>query len=432
MGQHSAAGQDIRGYDRQRDLDAVKRIWREVGWVDDEPGQEALAMFLDAANTEVALLDEEAECSVTWCSGSIAYQNHVLPLAAVVAVTTSHIARKQGFATALTARALRAGAEAGAAVAALGMFDQGFYDRLGFGTNSYHHVLSFDPATLNLPNIDYRRPVRLGPDDYLEMHALLARRSRSHGSVVIDPPELLKAEMAWTEKPFGLGYRNAAGDLTHFIHGEGKGEHGPYRVQMVVYEEPHQLLDLLRLLQEMADQVTSVRMPEPPELQLQDLIRKPFAQRTRSKASEHEAGIWTMAWMQFRILDLATCVEARSWPGPEVRFNLSLSDPVTAQLARADGTSTGAGAGDRWSGVGGDYVVTIGKTSKVETGRDADLPTLTTSVGAFTRCWFGARAASGLALNAMAGIEHFEGPTELLEALDTALAMPPPHPGWDF
>ncbi len=418
--------QDIRVYDRHRDLAAIKRIWREVGWIDDEAGEKALEPFLDASSVEVGMLDGEAECSVVWCPGSINYQSHNLPLSVVTAVTTSRVARKQGLATAMTARAVQAGAESGAAVAALGMFDQGFYDRLGFGTNTYHLEVSFDPATLYLPEIDYRRPVRLGPDDHLEMHALLHRRARTHGSVAVDPPEVLKAELEWTEKPFGLGYRNDEGQLTHFLYGEAKAEHGPYHVRMMAYEEPRQLLDLLRLLQEMADQVTSVRMPEPPEIQLQDFVRKPIAQRTRSKGSTHEAGIWALAWMQFRILDLPACIGARSWPGPELRFNLSLTDPVTAQLERAGAVDDG------WSGVGGDYTVSIGETSTVVAGNDASLPSLNASVGAFTRCWFGARPATGLGLTGRAGVEHFEASPELLADLDVALALPPPRPGWDF
>ena len=66
----------------------------------------------------------------------------------VTAVTTSRIARKQGFARVMTARQLAEAAENGAEVAALGMFDQGFYDQVGFGTGGYEHSIRFDPARI--------------------------------------------------------------------------------------------------------------------------------------------------------------------------------------------------------------------------------------------------------------------------------------------
>ncbi|MEE2992431.1 MAG: hypothetical protein VX603_04565 [Gemmatimonadota bacterium] len=36
----------------------------------------------------------------------------------------------------------------GAEICVLSMFEQGFYDRLGFGTGPYEHKVRFDPAEL--------------------------------------------------------------------------------------------------------------------------------------------------------------------------------------------------------------------------------------------------------------------------------------------
>ena len=88
---------NIRPYDRARDLDAVIRIWREVGWVTDDHEEEPLGMFLDACDVEVGCLDEHAECAVATLPGTMRYQNTDLPLSLVMAVTTSHIGRKHGF-----------------------------------------------------------------------------------------------------------------------------------------------------------------------------------------------------------------------------------------------------------------------------------------------------------------------------------------------
>ena len=47
-------------------------------------------------------------------------------------------------------------------MAALGMFDQGFYDKLGFGTGAYERELTFDPGILDveLPKNDAVRLTR--------------------------------------------------------------------------------------------------------------------------------------------------------------------------------------------------------------------------------------------------------------------------------
>ncbi len=38
--------------------------------------------------------------------------------------------------------------DGGAELAGLGMFEQGFYNKLGFGTLAYENWVSFDPANL--------------------------------------------------------------------------------------------------------------------------------------------------------------------------------------------------------------------------------------------------------------------------------------------
>ena len=68
----------------------------------------------------------------------------------VAAVTTSRIARGLSLAQKLTARQLVKGQQAGASVATLGMFDQGFYNKVGFGTGAYVNEFAFDPGSLDV------------------------------------------------------------------------------------------------------------------------------------------------------------------------------------------------------------------------------------------------------------------------------------------
>ena len=80
-----------------------------------------------------------------------------------------------------------------------------------------------------------------------------------------------------------------------------------------------------------------------------------------------------------------------------------------------------------WRGSTGEYVVTLGKSSGAERGSDESLPTLKTTVNAFTRLWLGVRPATALSYT-----DDLETPAELLEALNEVLRLPAPHPDWDF
>ncbi|NNC75870.1 MAG: GNAT family N-acetyltransferase [Acidimicrobiia bacterium] len=404
---------DITAYAPEH-LDDVRRQWLETGWIDHGNDQHAEAQrtWLSMGNGSVALIDGHAEAFGHWTPGAIWYVDRPVSLAAVTAITTSRVARRQGMATALTARALLEGKDAGHTVAGLGIFDQGFYDRFGFGTASYEHRFSFDPASLKV-EVSGSIPVRLSVDDYEEIHALLLRRHRSHGAVTLDPPELVKAELLWTESPFGLGFRAKDGRLTHFVYGMGKGESGPYTVQWLAYEEPSQFRELLSLIRGLSDQVASVVMWEPPGIQLQDFIDRPFRQRVRTTKSDHETSHRAAAFTQLRILDLEAAMAARSWMGPEVRFNLSLRDPIDAIEPAVS--------------IAGDYVVTIGAESGVEVGTDSEAPTLQASVNALTRLWIGVRDASTLAVS-----DDLDGSPELLARLDAAFGIPEPRQGWMY
>jgi hypothetical protein len=405
---------ELTAYDAEAHFDDVCRIWTEVGWVEDGNDRQVAAMrdFLSVGHGAVATLGGSAEALGHWTPGTFWYDDGPLSMCAVTAITTSRVARKKGCATALTARCLMEGLDAGLAVAALGIFDQGFYDRFGFGTGSYEHRFQFDPGSL-VVDVPYRTPVRLSRDDWAEIHAAMTARHRVHGTTTLDPPEVFKGELGWIDKPFGLGYRDDDGTLTHFVFGSTKGENGPYTLQWVAYREPGQFLELLRLVKELSDQVASVVVWEPPGVQMQDFIARPFRERTRSLKSDHETSHRAAAFWQMRILDLERCVGARRWAGPEVRFGLHLTDPIASIEPAVDLT--------------GEYVVTIGEESAVEKGTAKDLPILQATVNGFSRLWMGVRTASALAV--AGGVS---GPPDLLRSLDDAFALPEPHHGWFF
>ena len=408
---------NIRPYHRERDQKAVRRIWREIRWIDKDVHEEAMDHFLDNSRALVADLNDEAECLAVATPAILRYLDEDLRLSAVTAVTTSRIARKQGLATRLTAALVAAEAADGALVSGLGMFEQGFYNQLGYGSGGYEHWRSFDPAHLTVKS-KARVPQRLTLDDWEMIHQAMVNRQRGHGACTLLPPATVRAEMIWSDEGFGLGYTDGPnGELTHFIWGKGKDEHGPYRLLFVAYQNGEQFLELMALLKGLGDQVRLVRMREPHDIQLQDLLRHPFRQWHVTRQSEFANECTTSAYWQMRICDLAGCLARTHLRRNPARFNLVLHDPIEAHLD----------AGTAWRGLSGSYVVTLGPDSHAEPGSAAGLPTLTASVGAFTRLWLGIRPATGLAVT-----DALSGPASLLKTLDETLCLPEAKPDWDF
>ena len=408
----------FRPYDHARDLKAVQRIWQEVGWSDgEERDNAAMEVLFQVGETVVATINDEAECLAHWTPGTVQYLDETLAMGAVTAVTTSHISRKLGFARELTARSLARQADQGMEISALGIFDQGFYDKVGYGTGPYENLVKFDPATLTI-NHPFKPPTRLTKDHYAEIHQALVNRKKFHGSAVLSPPEFIKAELMLTEKPFGLGYFDGPNKtLSHFIWGSTKGENGPYHIDIKAYQTDAQLKELLALIKSLADQVSSFTTLEFGEIQLQDLLRQPFRTRRGSRGGVHEQGRQAVAYWQIRILDLEACLNKTHLVGKPVSFNLELTDPVTEIL-------TGETS---WTGLTGNYVVTLGESSSAAAGTDPKLPTLNASINAFSRMWYGVRSASSLAVT-----DDLSGDENLLKQLDSVLRLPKPHFGWDF
>lgn len=408
-----------RDYDPDKDLTAVQRIWKEVGWINDiETDGIYVDTFFRAANDAlVATIDGEAECAVHGMHGEMMYQDQPLALGAVTGVTTSRISRKLGFARELTARLIARQAEAGMDVSALGMFEQGFYDQLGFGTGVYEQWIRFDPATLVVDR-NFRPPRRLQQRDFRQMHESLWHRAKTHGAVSLNAVEFAQAETGMTEEPFGLGYFDGPnGSLSHFIWGTAKGENGPYIITLRAWQTPDQLLELLALIKSLGDQVSQVSMLEIGDIQLQDLLKHPMRTRRATRNSQFANESRSLAYWQMRILDLASCMTKTHLNTPALRFNLILHDPVQEFLDD----------GHNWRGISGKYIVQLGEESRAEQGEDGALPTLEASVNAFSRMWFGIRPASSLAIT-----DRLAAEPALLQALDRTVRLPRPHLGLDF
>jgi hypothetical protein len=199
-----------RPYDEDRDLASVTRMWREVGWIDHTDEQaEGMRRFMQRGTALVADVAGEAECMVHRTPGSMRYVTTDLPLCAISGVTTSHVGRRQGLASALVVEALGAGAAAGDAVASLGFFEQGFYGAVHLRIPPVSFGLRLhDPlATMGgWPGVGGERTVHLGD------------RSEVVDGLDGDLPVLEASVGAFTR--LWLGVRPATGlALTDDLHG---------------------------------------------------------------------------------------------------------------------------------------------------------------------------------------------------------------------
>jgi hypothetical protein len=409
----------FRRYDHKKDSRAVLEAFKEVGWMgrdSDRQTDEAMLAYLKTARSWVAEISGRAESLASTGPGEFRYLDETLRLCAVTAAMTSPIARRMNCATRATAEAVADAAEEGAQIAGLGIFEQGFYERLGFGLGPYEHWLNFDPAALKVGG-PARPAQRLTKKDWKAVHTCLLNRMRGHGSCNVFHPELIRFEMAYDPKGFGLGYYDG-NELTHhlWLSNEG-GENGPIMVYWSAFRSYEQFLELLSLLKSIGDQFYLVKMREPPGIQLQEFIQKPFRYQRMTRHSRYESRAEAAAYWQMRILDLEGCIAKTHLPGPDLRFNLDLSDPIGELLQERSG----------WRGIEGSYTVRVGEKSTIETGKEDRLPTLQAQVGAFTRMWMGAQRASALTLTGV-----LFGPAELIRSLDKKFEIPEPHTDWDF
>lgn len=409
---------DWRYFHPDTDLDAAIRIWHEIGWINrnDPNARTGMAAYTLASRGYVAEVHGLPECFVFRTPGTLRYLKANVPLSAVTGVATSRNGRKQGLAMGLTARAVAEAAAEGAAVAVLSTFEQGFYDRIGFGNGAYEHTWRFDPARLTVSD-KVRPPHHLLVEHIEAMHDARLQRHRAHGAVTLESERMTRSVVLRSANGFGLGYYDEDVETpTHFLWCSTlQTARGPYAVEFMAWRTPAQFLELLGLIKQWGDQVRLVVMPEPSGIQLQDLMDRPTQHYWSTTGGENASLNRAHANYQYRILDLKACIEATQLPGAGVAFNLELSDPI----------SQGAADSVDWPGLSGTYRVELGGTSHVVSGADQSLPTLRASVGAFTRLWLGVRPATGLAVT-----DALAGPPALLSALDEALRLPAPLVDW--
>ena len=411
-------------FDPERDMEAILRMWSETGWWDNEDDQKKRIPPFFRANDDrsvVGLIDGSAECAVHRALGTIQHGTTQLSLGGVTAVTTSRIARRRRLASRLTARTIAHLADEGCAVAMLGMFDQGFYDRFGFGTGSYVKHAWVYPGALNVP-VTYRAPERFELDDDLEeMHAAIMNRMPVHGGVKIGGERMTSAGLQVDDDCSFFGYRTD-GEITHFMAVATTGEHGPDRVEQWAYQTREQCLELLRLVQEWGDQVDVLRISEPNWLQVQDFIVQPGANYRRTQGSRTGSLRTEIdAWWQARIVDLPACVAALGAVSDPLVLTVRIDDPIAPHLVDS-------GYEGEWAGLAGTWRLQFGESSMAERVGAEEIVDLATDINSLTRWWLGVLPAATLLATGA-----FDCAPALAAKLDELTAhLPFPDPGWDF
>ncbi len=406
----------IRPYE-PKDQEHCLRILREVGWMEGkDTDKEVFEGYISDTHSLVTELDGEVEVLVLTRPGQVMYQYTDLPASFVTGVLTGRVARMKGNALNTTALGIAESALGGAMVSMLGIFDQGYYDKLGFGTLGYQRSITIDPAKLMVPKLT-RAPKRLTKDNARAIHDCRRKRKRVHGGCNLGGVGGTSCELTWIENSFGLGFEDDDGELTHFLWLKTKGEHGPYYCYCYSWQTPEQLVELFSVLKSLSDQVHGIRLTEPCGFQLQDFLDRPFATLRGRKGGDFDGNTSANAWTQCRILDVPACVSAMKLQGDPVSFQLELSDPI-GQYVPEDCL---------WRGTAGSWIVKLGKKSSAISGKDASLPTLSCSINDLSRLWIGAASAEALSV-----VGDLVASPELISKIDTVVQIPMPFDDWDF
>ena len=386
-------------------------LLKEAGWLERDSDRDAFISYLNrqGASTVVAAVDSKIEgLAVAEHNASMNYMFQTVNLTVIDTVCASGVSRGMGVASMLVARQLANAADNGLHLASLGVFDQGFYDRLGFGSCIAEPLFCFDPLQL-ICKQERRTPERLGEDNFLEIYECLLNGVEAHGVVRISNPEWLKLQLK-KDNISSFGFRNKCGKLTHFISIK---EISKIAIGVVFcsFSCSEEFFDLLSLLRSFGDQIYSIYMTSPPKINLSDCLLRPTRFDKTQKRDKTTCRVRT----QFRILDLFECIEKVKLPSSEkVSFNLRISDPLTDYL------SEGGGINCDWRGVSGEYVIHLGEESFAERGRDNTLEYMEASISAFTRLWLGVAQASTLCFT-----DEMSAPAKLLSKLDRYWVLPP-------
>jgi len=412
-------GVEYRAMRLPYDIEGMLPLWRDAGWDQDGENAEGEARRHLTDATSYVAVDSAGICSAAVAmEGTFQCLDTALPLSAVTAVLTASYARKKGHAARLLARLLAAERERGAVVAALGVFDQGYYNRTGFGNAARDNVIVINPAALRTPaaardalNDPDVRIVPLSLRDSDALYAADLRRYKHHGSCTITKAGYIAGALERIgKKMLGLGIMYKGALVAHFV-AQRVSEDKLDILWLIADTLPH-YIQLFELIHRLSDQLEQVKMIVPPDIEIYDLIHRPL----QSGVIFHGHSFDDLYFWQLRILDLPRAIASISLPRAHpVRFALTIHDPIARYLAT------------EWQGLAGEYTVTLGEHSECRIGAEHALPRLEATINAFSRFWVGAASLRALSIS-----DHFRADARLIDELTRAYVPPPPIRDCDF
>ena len=405
----------VRRYNPDKDARHIHRIWTDSKWIDDKEMYPIVDAYHKEANVWLGEVEGEVGTVVSTSPGSFNYNGIELPMTAITGVTAGLEFRRLGLAAKATTKAICDAYERGATIATLGAFEQGYYEKLGFGNFSTDSFITFDPHNLAV-STKHRRAIRLTKEDSDRMHAARLNRFKQHGTCDLHLPATTKFEIGYHKDSISLGFETG-GELTHFFLGTLKGEHGPFRMEMFVYQNADQLLELLALLKTLSDQIRIVEMTSPLGIKMQEFLEFPMRHREVTEGSKYENSTVSYSFFQARILRLEECVKASKFQGSSIQFNLHLEDPIEKYLDSEES----------FKGCAGDYCVELGEKSTAVPGQNSEWPSLSCTINTFTRLWSGARSASSLLAT-----DGLKADPDLVKGLDQLIRFQELKTDWDF
>lgn len=461
---------EFRVVNAKPDLEQLKLLWKDAAWdAELEDYEAALRHLIPHTHSLVADDDRGIAAVVASMGGEFQFLESSLPMSVVLSVLSAAHARRQGHSAELLTILLQQEQTRGAVVAVLGAFDQGYYDKLGFGTGGYDPVMVMNPAALRIPSHARRaldhpsvRIRRITNADSEALFASWVRHKRYHGACTAKNVGFVSAMMhGMAGQGFGLAICEGSGTNEHIaahFFGKRLGE-GKLDILWACADTPARYLQLLEVIHRLSDQLEQVKLTPPPYIALHDLLARPL--RDGIVHTGHpfdDALLW-----QLRILDIPRAIHAVRLPIAEtVHFTLRITDPVE-KYAPAD-----------WTGCAGDYAVQLGEESRCvplksqgeswgnaqqgewgETREGAwsesrgntqggargntqdnaqdnaqeaqGEAVLDASIGAFSRFWSGALRPSALSHS-----DHFHASEELIAQLERVYSVPTPFRMWEF
>ncbi|WP_227354551.1 GNAT family N-acetyltransferase [Haladaptatus salinisoli] len=258
-------------------------------------------------------------CKHHWFTARVRGEWH--GVAGLSAVASPPENRRRGLVARMLAESLSEYREKGVVFSALWPFDYGFYRRYGWGTVTKYTKYETTPDALALdtePTGEFRR---LDADDWELLGPVLDAHGERYALTLDRTEEWWRHRVfeGWLKDPYVYAWMRdgeARGYIVYTVQEDGDDKQ--FRVWELAHVDDEAYRHLLRFVQYHDSQVERVRLYEPENAALLDVVDDP-----REVDCEIRTG------PMFRLVDVSRALERLSYPdGADGRIVLRVSDPL--------------------------------------------------------------------------------------------------------